>query len=278
MENLILQPYSVLMSVYKGEVPEFFRQSLESIFSQTVKPDELVLVCDGELTDELDAVIDEYSKRLGGRLNIVRLSEPMGTAHAANMGLDVCKNEYIMKMDSDDICLPCRAEKQMTYLAGHPEVGILGSYIEEFNSENGEGIAIRKPPVDDAEIRKFARRRSPFNNQTIVYKKSEAKKIGGYSEELVRCEDYDFVVRLLIGGVKSANLPEVLVKYRVNPDNLTRRRNFINTKSFIAVRKKIHKMGFSSFLDFLIPCMGQILLFITPSFVTGFLYKKVLRK
>lgn len=278
MENLILQPYSVLMSVYRGDAPDFFRQSLESIFSQTVQPDEVVLVCDGKLSEELDAVIDEYSGKFADILRPVRLVECKGTAHAANTGLDECKNEYIMKMDSDDICVPDRAEKQMTYLAQHPDISILGGYIEEFDSDSGERIGLREPPLGDAEIRKFARRRSPFNNQTLVYKKSYAKKIGGYSDELARCEDYDFMVRMLVGGAKAANLPEVLVKYRVNHENLTRRRNFKNTKSFIAVRKKIHKMGYSSFWDFLLPCMGQIILFITPSFMTGFLYKIMLRK
>ncbi len=86
------------------------------------------------------------------------------------------------------------------------------------------------------------------------------------------------MVRMLMAGAKAANIPEALVRYRVTPGNLNRRRNFRNTKSFIAVRKKIRKMGFSSFADFLIPCAGQIVLFIIPSCITGFLYKKLLRK
>ena len=165
-----------------------------------------------------------------------------------------------MKMDSDDICLANRAEKQMTYLAQHPEVSILGSYIQEFDSNTGNDIAVRKPPTENEAIRKFA------------------KRIGGYCEELERCEDYDFMVRMLIGGAIAANIPEVLVRYRVTAGNLNRRRNWRNTKSFIAVRKKIRKMGFSGFMDFLIPCASQIVLFIVPGFVTGFIYKKLLRK
>lgn len=111
-----------------------------------------------------------------------------------------------------------------------------------------------------------------------MYRRSLALSIGGYSEELERCEDYDFMVRMLMAGAKAANIPEALVRYRVTPGNLNRRRNFRNTKSFIAVRKKIRKMGFSSFTDFIIPCAGQIILFIIPSCITGFLYKKLLRK
>lgn len=279
MENKTeLQPYSVLMSVYSGENPGFFAESLESLYVQTYPADEIVLVCDGDLTEQLDSVIEQYDKKFDGRLKVHRLESHGGTARCANIGLSLCKNEYILKMDSDDICLENRADKQMTYLAEHPEVSILGSFIQEFQSDTGENIAIRKPPIENDEIRKFAKRRAPFNNQTLVYKKSLAQSIGGYSEELERCEDYDFMVRMLIAGAVAANIPEVLVRYRVTSGNLNRRRNWRNTKSFIAVRRKIRKMGFSSFADFIIPCASQLVLFIVPSFVTGFIYKKLLRK
>ena len=277
-EKTELQPYSVLMSVYSGENAEFFKQSLESLYVQTYPADEIVLVCDGILNEALDNVISVYGEKFAGKLKVHRLEKHGGTAKCANTGLALCKNEYIMKMDSDDICLKDRAEKQMTYLAQHPEISIIGSYIQEFNSDTGEDIATRCPPTENDEIRKFAKRRAPFNNQTLVYKKSLAVSIGGYSEELERCEDYDFMVRMLIAGAIAANIPEVLVRYRVTSGNLNRRRNFRNTKSFIAVRKKIRKTGFSSFIDFLVPCAGQVILFIIPSCVTGFLYKKLLRK
>ena len=171
MENKAeLQPYSVLMSVYSGEIPEFFAQSLESLYIQTYPADEIVVVCDGELNEQLDGVLEQYSEKFGGKLKIHRLESHGGTAKCANTGLAICKNEYIMKMDSDDICLENRAEKQMTYLAQHPEVSILGSYIQEFDSNTGNDIAVRKPPTENEAIRKFAKRRAPFNNQTLVYK------------------------------------------------------------------------------------------------------------
>ena len=279
MENRTeLQPYSVLMSVYSGENPEFFAQSLESLYTQTYPADEIVVVCDGELNEQLDGVFERYSEKFGGKLKIHRLESHGGTAKCANTGLAICKNEYIMKMDSDDICLENRAEKQMAYLSRNPEISILGSFICEFNSDTGEDIAVRRPPTENDEIRKFAKRRAPFNNQTLVYKKSLAQSIGGYCGELESCEEYDFMVRMLIGGAIAANIPEVLVRYRVTAGNLNRRRNWRNTKSFIAVRKKIRKMGFSGFMDFLIPCASQIVLFIVPGCVTGFIYKKLLRK
>ncbi|MBP3923254.1 MAG: glycosyltransferase [Ruminiclostridium sp.] len=278
MENRILKPYSVLMSVYKGENTEYFRASMDSLCNQTYPADQIVLVCDGPLNASLDKLIEEYQEKLGDVLYVVRLPENKGTAYCANEGLKSCRNEYIMKMDSDDVCSENRAEKQMSYLTDKPYIDILGSYIEEFKSADNTAIGVRQTPVTHEEIMKFARRRAPFNNQTLVYKKEYAEKIGGYSNELIRCEDYDFMVRMLMAGAKSANIPEVLVRYRVDKYNLKRRRNWKNTKSFFAVRKKIYKMGFSGFWDYILPCAGQLLLFLTPSCITGVIYKIILRK
>ena len=278
MENRILKPYSVLMSVYKGENTEYFRASMDSLCNQTHPASQIVLVCDGSLGDELDMIVSEYKDKLGDILDVVQLPENKGTAYCANIGLKACKNEYIMKMDSDDVCKSNRAEKQMSYLTDKPYIDILGSYIEEFKSADNTVIGVRQTPTTHEEIVKFAKRRAPFNNQTLVYKKEYAEKIGGYSNDLVRCEDYDFMVRMLMAGAKSANIPEVLVRYRVDKNNLKRRRNWKNTKSFFAVRKKIYKMGFSGFWDYVLPCAGQLLLFITPSCITGLIYKLMLRK
>lgn len=278
MENRILKPYSVLMSVYKGENTEYFRASMYSLCNQTHPASQIVLVCDGPLGDELDMIVSEYKDKLGDILDVVQLPENKGTAYCANIGLKSCKNEYIMKMDSDDVCKSNRAEKQMSYLTDKPYIDILGSYIEEFKSADNTVIGVRQTPTTHEEIVKFAKRRAPFNNQTLVYKKEYAEKIGGYSNDLVRCEDYDFMVRMLMAGAKSANIPEVLVRYRVDKNNLKRRRNWKNTKSFFAVRKKIYKMGFSGFWDYVLPCAGQLLLFITPSCITGLIYKMMLRK
>lgn len=278
MENRILKPYSVLMSVYKGENTEYFRASMDSLCNQTHPASQIVLVCDGPLGDELDMIVSEYKDKLGDILDVVQLPENKGTAYCANIGLKSCKNEYIMKMDSDDVCKSNRAEKQMSYLTDKPYIDILGSYIEEFKSADNTVIGVRQTPTTHEEIVKFAKRRAPFNNQTLVYKKEYAEKIGGYSNDLVRCEDYDFMVRMLMAGAKSANIPEVLVRYRVDKNNLKRRRNWKNTKSFFAVRKKIYKMGFSGFWDYVLPCAGQLLLFITPICITGLIYKLMLRK
>ncbi|MFT3952369.1 MAG: glycosyltransferase [Oscillospiraceae bacterium] len=268
--------YSVMMSVYAKETPQYLKMSIESMLGQTCPPDELVLVCDGRLGEGLERCVIRFEQLYPTVFKAVRLKENVGTGNAANAGIAACRNEIIVKMDSDDVALPFRCEKQLAYLKRHPETQLLGGFIEEFDSDTGAVIAVKKTPVTHEEILRYARRRNPINNQTLVFQKSFVMKNGGY-KAMTRCEDYDFITRMLIAGARAANLPEVLVRYRVDAGNYERRRNFANTKAFIQVRRGLLKAGFSSLADFLIPSAAQIILFILPFKLTAGIYKKLLR-
>ncbi|MGN1134313.1 MAG: glycosyltransferase [Oscillospiraceae bacterium] len=271
-----LPPYSIIMSVYAGENPEYLRQSLESMFNQTYKSDDFVLVCDGPLTDELDSVIHFYEDRYPHIFKVIRLEKNVGTGHCANIGIDACKHELIAKMDSDDIALENRFEKQITAMNRNPGVNMCGAFIEEFDTDTGEAVSVKKTPERNNDIHEYAKRRNPFNNQTLIFKKSLAKSVGCYSN-MERCEDYDFIVRMLAKGGVGLNIQEVLVRYRVSESNYERRSNWSNTKSFIAVRWKIFRMGYSGIIDFILPCVMQLGIFILPKSLTGKIYKKFLR-
>jgi glycosyltransferase involved in cell wall biosynthesis len=272
-----LPEYSVSMSVYSGEKPEFLKKSLDSMLSQSHPCKELILVCDGALGHDLDKTIGEYEAAYPEVMRVLRMEKKPGVGACANAAIKAAETEYIVKMDSDDVALPQRCEKQLRLMQEKPWLDMCGAFIEEFDSETGGTIAVKRTPAEDSEIREYAKRRNPFNNQTLVYKKSAAVRAGGY-DTVRRCEDYEFVVRMLRSGAKGENIPEVLVKYRVTPENLTRRRNFSNTRSFISVRYRIWRSGFSGFSDFILPCAAQLGLFILPKSLTGKLYKKFLRK
>lgn len=272
-----LPPYSVLMSVYVKEKPANLSESLASILEQTVPPDELVLVCDGKLTDELNVIIKAFESEYSEIFRSVRLLENVGTGMAANEGIKACQNELIAKMDSDDICVPDRFQRQLMMFLKNPKLDMVGGYIEEFDDATRKPIAVKKTPISHEEILKYAKRRSPFNNQTLIYRKSFAQKVGGYTD-IKRCEDYEFITKMLMAGAVGENLPEVLVKYRVTKDNYKRRKNWANTKSFIKVRWNLHKSGFSSLWDFLVPTAAQLILFIMPEKFTSWAYGKFLRK
>ena len=269
--------YSVLMSVYQKEKAEFFKLSLQSVFEQTSAPDQVVVVCDGPLTEELDAVLGNFAEKYPEKLFIHRLEQNMGTGYAANVGLQLCRNELIVKMDSDDIAYPDRCEKQLKMFRKHPELDLLGGYLSEFETDVSNVKAIKKVPVTNKEIRKYAKRRNPFNNQTLMYKKSVALACGGYTCN-TRCEDYDFVTKMIMYGAKCRNLPECLVYYRLDAGAYERRRNWKNTVGFMSVRYRNWKRGFCSFMDFVIPCAAQVVLFVMPISFTKKIYLNFLRK
>lgn len=275
VKGVKLPHYSVLMSVYAGEKPQFLKTSIQSMIDQTYQTDDFVLVCDGKLTDELEEVVRFYEDNYEC-FRALRLKNNVGTGRCANMGIDACKNEYIVKMDSDDIAKPDRCERSLYAMAKHPDIDMLGAYIDEFDSDTGDIIATKKTPLSNKEIHKYAKRRNPFNNQTLVYKKSRAVSVGGYSN-IKRCEDYEFVVKMLADGAKGVNLDKTLVLYRVTANNYQRRRNWANTKSFISVRWKIFRMGYSGIIDFIVPCAFQLFIFVMPSSLTGKIYKRFLR-
>ena len=105
--------YSVLMSVYHGEKPKYLRQSIESIFAQTIPTNDFVLICDGPLTEELDLVIQEMYDAHPDVFRVIRLEVNQGLCNALNYGLVECRNELIARMDSDDVAFANRCELQL---------------------------------------------------------------------------------------------------------------------------------------------------------------------
>lgn len=272
-----MEQYSVLMLVYQKENPEDFREAIQSMLDQTVRTDDFVIVCDGPLTAELDAVLDEFVSRYPGLFHIVRLPENVGVGLAAKAGLAVCKNDLITKMDSDDISVPDRCEKQLTRFAANPELALLGGIIEEFDSHTGNVLSVRITPPDDKGIRRYARRRCPVNNVTAMYRKSAALAAGSY-RNLRRAEDYDLYLRMLIQGCRAENLPETLVKVRVDTGDYSRRASWRTLKCCSVIWWHAYRSGFSSLADLLICLAGQTFLVVCPGSVQQLIYRKFLRR
>lgn len=272
-----MEKYSVLMLVYHGENPGDFREAIQSMLDQTVRTDDFVIVCDGPLTRELDAVLDTFTVRYPGLFQIVRLPRNMGVGLAGSAGLAVCRNDLIAKMDSDDISLPDRCEKQLARFAATPSLSLLGGAIEEFDNRTGEIVSVRSTPTDHAGIRKYARRRCPVNNVTAMYRKSAALAAGGY-HDLRRAEDYDLYLRMLVRGYRAENLPEILVKVRVDTDTHRRRASWPTLKCCAGIWWYAWRTGFSSLADLLICLAGQAFLVVCPGRVQQLLYRKFLRR
>ena len=272
-----MEKYSVLMSLYYKEKPEYLKLAIQSMIEQTYKPDEIVIVKDGKITDELVQVLNEFDKDNPKLFNIVGYEKNIGLGLALNYGLEHCNNDLVARMDTDDISKSDRCEKQVKHFDKNPELAIVGSNVDEFNGEITNITGVRVVPSSSKDIYEFAKKRSSFNHPAVMYRKSKVLKFNGYSD-LRRNQDVDLFGRMLFGGCKAENINESLLYFR-SDDNLSKRRkSWENTKSYIDTIKRFWKMGYSSFGDYLMVAFAQTIMFICPLKVQNWLYKKFLRK
>ena len=172
--------FSVLMSVYQKENPDFLRKSLNSVLiEQNHKPDELVLVEDGPLTEELYQTIQDF-KETFPEMKVLPLKENVGLGEALHRGVEACSYDWIARMDTDDIATPDRFQQQVDYIEQHPQLDVLGGNIIEFDTEPDQIVAEKQMPLSHEEIIKRLQRRNPFCHMTVFFKKSSVLKAGNY--------------------------------------------------------------------------------------------------
>lgn len=268
--------YSVLMSVYYKEKPEYLKEAIDSILNQTVKTDDFVIVCDGPLTEGLDKVIADYVKTYSGLFTVYRLSRNIGLAKALNNGILQCKNELIARMDSDDISAPDRIEKQIAAI-NEKKADIVGANIIEFVGNINNTGNSRIVPEKNEDIITFAKKRSPFNHPTIMYKKS-AVIAAGFYEDYRFFEDYNLWATMLNMGYKGYNIQEDLLYMRGGEEMYKRRGGFSYVGCIYRFKKHLKKIGFIGEKDFLVGVLGHAVVSIIPNGIREKIYSKLLRK
>lgn len=242
MNECRLPEYSVLMSVYKNDKAEYLNLAIKSMTSQTVKPHDIVVVCDGPLTSELDACMDAWQERLGDTLNIVRLSENHGLGHALNAGLPECRCDIVARMDSDDISRPNRCEILLSKMVSE-NLDLVGGAIEEFDRVPGDMGAVRMPPLSKRDIDMWLKGRNPFNHMSVVFDRHVVEQAGGY-EPFPWMEDYWLWARMIAKGCRCANVPDVVVDVRTGEGMYARRSNMAYLKSQVRFFSELRKLGF----------------------------------
>lgn len=233
---------SVLMSTYCKEKPEYLDEAMKSIWTdQTRKPDEIILVEDGPLTDELYAVIHNWKNLIGDAFVIVEKSANQGLALALNDGIAVAKGDLIARMDSDDISLPNRFRLQEEYMNNHEDVDILGGAIQEFNDE-GTLNNVRIYPATMDEVLKTMYRVAPVAHPTAMFRKSFFDSGFRYCSRYHICEDvtmwYDAAEKKRIIN----NLPEVILHFRRNDSMMNRRSREKAWSEFLAYNDGIKRV------------------------------------
>ena len=249
ISNINLQPrvkngVNVLMSTHKGENGKNLAEALESIYAQTLPPDRVVLVLDGHVgTDQHDVIGTYGADSRGPDLTIVSLPSNSGLASALNAGLAYCDGEFVMRMDSDDICMPDRLALQLAYFNEHPEMDVISSWASEF-SANDTTEKMKVSPTEHDALAMALRWRNVIAHSAILIRTEALKKVGGYRADFGLLEDYDLWVRLLTAGSQFHVLPKVLLRIRTSLAQRGRRGNLAYLRNEIRFRSECLRIGF----------------------------------
>lgn len=202
---------SVVMCVYNERI-DFLRESVESILNQTFARFRLIIVDDSD-DDEVVSHLEQVASE-DDRLDYVHNPERLGFVRSLNLGLSRASTDLIARVDSDDVMVPDRLERQVQYLSSHPEVGIVGSSFHKIN-ERGQRLGVRRYPSSSRQIERAMTMRSALAHPTVMMRRNVIDLIGPYDESFSRAEDYDLWMRAMSHGIRMANIPEPLMLYRV---------------------------------------------------------------
>lgn len=271
--------FSVLMSVYIKEKPEYLEESLKSVFNQTLRPNEVILVKDGPLSNELEIIINKFKKD-EEVLKIVELEKNMGLGEALRIGVEKCSYELIARMDTDDICKENRFEEQINCFKENLELDMVGSWTDEFQEVEGhiKVESIRKTPEKQKDILKKLKKSNAFNHPTVMYKKNSVLKAGNYSEEFNCLEDYYLWVRMAVNNSKFYNIQKSLIYFRITPGTLKRRGGLKMLKGDIKLHNRFEELDFIKKREKLRNIMIWMIYRIIPSNIRGILQKKIMRQ
>lgn len=242
--------FSVLMSVYKKEKPEYFKQALDSVLNQTLMPEEIILMRDGPVPEELQKTINEYLKgEYKDLISYYPLKENVGLGRALRIGVRKSKYDYVARMDTDDIAVPNRFELQVEFLNNHPEVSVCGGQIYEFIDRKENIVCKREVPLEHEDIVRFMKSRNAFSHMTVMFKKQDVIDSGNY-KDMYSIEDYYLWCRMLASGNRFANLPNVLVYARTGKNMYQRRGGYKYYESCKNIARYNLKEGFINRIEY----------------------------
>lgn len=266
---------SVLMSIYVKEKPEYLKAAMDSVLAQTYPIDEIMLIQDGPLTEELYEMIADYQSK-NPNVNTFAFEQNQQLGRALAKGVELCRNELVARMDTDDIAMPDRIEKQVAYMNAHPEVHVLGGSIREFNDE-GTVDRVKYMPKTQKEIVEYVKVRNPLNHMTVMFRRSAILEIGNY-QHFPYLEDYSLWSRMLSKGYQIRNMEDILVRARTSMALVKRRSGWAYYKDFSRLRKFQYELGLLNTFEYVKTSVGTFVVLMLPGNLKALLYKIFLRK
>jgi glycosyltransferase involved in cell wall biosynthesis len=267
--------FTVLMALYGGDRADFFETAVHSVFSNTLVPNQFLIVVDGPISASLKAVIVnlQISYPL---IEFIYLPENKGLANALNTGLTYAKFEWIVRADADDINLPERFSTLAKACLDHPNIQLVGSSILELD-EQGHALAIRELPSTEDAIRQFAKTRNPFNHMTVAFRLEAALACGGYPPIFLK-EDYGLWCHFLAKSCQVMNVNTILVHASAGMSMFKRRGGWRYAKSEWQMQKVLVECGLKSSWRAFFDGVLRAGFFLIPSTIRGYIYLHFLRK
>lgn len=269
--------FSVIMSIYKNDNPEYLQVALDSIIHQTQVPDEIVLIADGPVPQSLIDVVEKTKARFAD-LHAYYQDKNRGLGGALRIAVEKAQYDYLARMDSDDISLPDRFEKQMRCFEEDHELAVVGGMITEFVDSPEHVVSKRILPLDDRGIKRFMQSRCGVNHVTVVMKKSELLRAGNYQQDFKQ-EDYFLWARMIEAGCKFRNIPDIVVNVRSGRDQFARRGGMGYYKDVLALNRWMWQHGLISLPKMIYNDMVRgTVQFLLPNSVRTWVYQRFLRK
>lgn len=233
---------SVIMSVYKTEEPKYFEEALKSIWDdQTRKPEQIVLVEDGPLTDGLSAVITHWKEKLEDVLCICKNETNLGLTKSLNVALQHVTTDLVARMDSDDRSDAKRFERQEAFFESHPDVDIVGGALQEFDEEH-ECLNLRNYPLTHKEAIKYIMKASPLAHPAVMMRMKMFHEGLKYDERFRMSQDIQLWFDAIMKGYHIGNIPEVVLYFRRAGDVFKRRSRVKAKNEFKIYMNGIYRM------------------------------------
>lgn len=263
----------ILLPVYKKDDPNHFRIAITSLLSQTYSNVLLYVGCDGPLSEELNNILSDYTDN--PKIKIIRFSENRGLACVLNDLISEARKDniqFLARMDADDVSVHNRIEKQLLYLKKNPNIDVVGGAIEEIDANGNPRNKQVHYPLSHSECRKFFRYRDPLAHPATFFRMRYFDKTKGYRPEYRKNQDTMLWFDGFMNGCTFSNLPDIVLKFRVNDSFYGRRDGLKRAKQMLFDRIKMNKAlkyDLSSYI-FALMMFGMTL---SPTWLKKFLYK-----
>lgn len=268
-------PFSVIMPFYEGDNPDHLDEALQSLYTQILRADEVVLIQDGPVPDQHSMLVKLWQDKMP-EIKWVILEENQGLSAALNAGIDAAMHEWLARMDADDICEPERFTKQLALIEADPNLSILGSWITEYDETMQNALALRKLPSRHERILKYAQWRCPFNHMTVMYRKSVVSTLGKYKNYGAVGDDYELWARFLVNGYRAANIPKSLVKARTGDVFYSqRRRGWKYFKNEMREVNDLYKLKLINPLQYIFHVCIKAITRLSPPWLVRIIYKGI---